>query len=258
MSTEALPALEGVANFRELGGLPTADGRRVRSRRIFRSGHWGNATEQDQELMRALGIGIVFDFRSERDLAHEPPDQLPAGTELVRLPMGDPAGGPDIRKLFLSGDRAGLEAAFGEGRAAETMRRGAAHLVTGHTGPYGRFLSALAEPDSPAVLFHCSAGKDRAGWAASLVLLALGVPEPEVVDHYLESNQHFEVATKPPGDPLSELMRPLVRVEPDYVRASLDAVRDHFGGLDGYLDALGLPSSGRSRLAKNWLQSRPG
>ena len=73
-----LPGLEGVNNFRELGNLVTRDGRRVRRRRLFRSGHWGSATDSDVAVMAELGIRRVFDFRSEHQI---PPDYF-----------GDPIG----------------------------------------------------------------------------------------------------------------------------------------------------------------------
>lgn len=256
--TTPLPPLENVTNFRELGGIATRDGRRVRRRRLFRSGHWGGASPGDVAALEQLGVGLVLDFRSDHDVALEGPDQLPAGTRHVSLATVDPAAGTDLRVLIEQGDLSTLREQFGDGGAHEYMRRGAAKLVSDRTEPFGQFLAHLCEPDVASALFHCSAGKDRAGWAASTVLLALGVEEKTVSEHYLLSNAHFEPdqqrGWRPPSE-IRELLQPLVRVEAAYFEASLEAVHETFGGLDGYFrDGLGLSDRQLEQLRSNWLE----
>ena len=257
--TDALPGLDGVTNFRELGGLPTRDGRRVRAGVVFRSGHWGRASASDQGELQRLGVRLVFDFRTDADLAHEGADQLPTGVHCIRLPTGDPAAADDARSLILSGDLDALRAHFGDGRAEQYMTRAAAELVTDRCEIYAVFLRRLAEPGCPPVLFHCSAGKDRAGWAASCLLLALGVAEEDVIGHYLVSNQAYDAGQQNAGllqvdAEFLELIAPLTRVREEYVRGSLDATVQRWGGLEGYLeDGLGLRAEQRELLKQNWL-----
>jgi len=256
---DALPVLDGVTNFRELGGLPTRDGRRVRSGALFRSGHWGRASVADLEELERRGVGVVLDFRTEQDVAHEGTDRLPVGVECVLLPTGDPAAADDTRSLIMEGGLDTLREYFGDGRAVEYMTRAAAALVTDRGDSYAAFLTRLAEPGCPPALFHCSAGKDRAGWAASSLLLALGVEEEHVIAHYLVSNETFDVGKQNLGFPqldseLAALVMPLTKVREEYVRASIDAAIEGWGSLEGYFrGGLGLSAEQHEQLHQNWL-----
>lgn len=255
-----LPALDGVTNFRELGGLPTQDGRRVKRRRLFRSSHWGHASDGDVETLASLGVGLVIDFRSDHDIALEGADRLPGGTRHVSLATVDPASGTDLRALVKKGDLEELRRHFGDGGARAYMVRGAEKLVTHRTETFARFLAELCTRDAPPALFHCSAGKDRAGWAASILLLALGVPEGHVVDHYLLSNTHYQPdrqsGWRPPTHPeISDLLGPLVGVEPEYARASIATATANWGSVPGYLrDGLGITDDQLEQLRENWLE----
>jgi protein-tyrosine phosphatase len=255
-----LPTLERINNFRELGGLSTEDGRHVRPRALFRSGHWGNASETDRAALEALGVGVVLDFRTPQDIAQEGADQLPPGTEHVLIPTGDPAAADDTRALIVEGNLETLREHFGGDRAVEYMRRGASALVTERTDSYTRFLKRLAAPGCPPALFHCSAGKDRAGWAASSLLLALGVTRDQVVEHYLMSNQTFDANRQnlglPEADPeVIALVTPLTKVRAEYIEASIAAAEGQWGSLDGYFhEGLGLTAEEREQLRQNWLR----
>jgi len=257
---DPLPKLEGVTNFRELGGIPTRDGRRVRWRRIFRSGHWGGASDADVRTMGELGIGRVYDFRSELDLGYDGHDRLPEGVDHVTLSTSDPAMAVDIREMIREGGIEKLREVFGQGRAAAYMTDHAARLVTERLGVYRSFLLGMADPDPPPVLFHCSAGKDRAGWAGSCVLLALGVDEEEVVEHYLLSNVHYEVGSQGRDvidSEVAELLSPLVGVRREYVEASFAAAHEAFGSIDAYLrEGLGLSDAELEQLRSSWLDER--
>ena len=256
---DALPALDGVTNFRELGGLPTAGGRRVRSGALFRSGHWGCASAGDLDELERRGVGVVVDFRTEQDVAHEGADLLPMGVEHVMLPTGDPAAADDARTLIMEGGLETLHEYFGDGRAVEYMTRAAAALVSDRGDSYAAFLKRLAEPGCPPALFHCSAGKDRAGWAASSLLLALGVEEEHVIAHYLVSNETFDVGKQNLGFPELDtefvaLLAPLMKVREEYVRASIDAAVAGWGSLEGYFrEGLGLSAEQHEQLHRNWL-----
>lgn len=250
---------EFVTNFRDLGGHTTRDGRRVARGRLLRSGHLGRASEGDVAILARYGLRRVFDFRTPSDIEEEGADRLPPGATNVRLPMPDPARGGDIRRLMNENPPEKLPELFGNGRAEAMMCASAAGLVRERREPYALFLRALAESDACPALFHCSAGKDRAGWAGSVVLLALGVPEEQVVEQYLLSNraaQELIERNRRPGRHWDNaIMAPLIGVRAEYIEASFAAVREDWGDFDRYLhDGLGISESERAGLRKNLLE----
>jgi protein-tyrosine phosphatase len=255
-----LPILQNVTNFRELGGHETSDGRRVKRHQLFRSSHWGRASDEDVSVLERYGIGLVIDFRSEEDIALEGSDRLPSGTRHVSVATVDPAVGTDIRTLLKEGKLDEVRREFGNGGAHRYMLRGAEGLVVHRTETFSRFLGTLCEKGLPPALFHCSAGKDRAGWAASLTLLALGVDEASVVEHYLLSNHMFNPGKQsgwqtPIDDEISEMLAPMTGVKPEYVEASISAARREWGSIDAYIrDGLGISDTQRAQLHANWLE----
>lgn len=251
---------EQVFNFRDLGGHTTTDGRRVAKGRLLRSGHLGQASESDLAILSGYGLRRIFDFRTASDIEAEGADRLPPGAESVRLPMPDPARGGDIRKLMQENSPERIPEIFGNGRAEAMMRESAAGLVRERREPYSLFLKALARHDAFPALFHCSAGKDRAGWAGSVVLLTLGVPEDEVVEQYLLSNRAAQAIidrNRVPGREHwgSGVLAPLIGVRAEYIEASFEAVRQEWGDFDGYLrDGLRITDAEREAIRSHLLE----
>lgn len=254
--------LQGVRNFRDIGGHRTVDGRRVRRGQVCRSGHLAQATDDDLRTLEQLGVTVVIDFRGPRDIADEGEDRLPPGARLVSIPMFDPARGSDIRSLLFDSPPEALVAHFGDGRAAEAMMRGARTLVSDaqRVEQYGEMLRTIIANDDGATLIHCSAGKDRTGWAASLMLLTLGVPEETVIEHYLESNAHRHERSARLADLAragvdTSLLEPFFEVRAEYKRAALEALEEMWGGIDGYIrDGLRITDDELARFRSRMLE----
>ena len=181
------PELTGVRNFRDLGGLPTVDGLSVRPGRLFRSGHLAHATTEDAQFLATLELHTVFDFRNEADRNVEGPDVDLPGVRNVNIPLSDPADGKEFWKLVRNGDVAQLRELLGEGKAAARMSDSYRKMIVGKTAEHSRILHAMAEDSVPA-LMHCAAGKDRAGLAIAIALLAVGVEREAIEEDYLKSN----------------------------------------------------------------------
>jgi protein-tyrosine phosphatase len=236
--------LEGVVNFRDIGGHRTADGRTVRTEWIYRSAHFGAATDSDIAELERRNVKLFIDFRGPGDIDADGHNRMPSGARLVPVPMFDPAAANDVRLILATASPEEMEQTFGGGRAHEAMVRGAIALVVqdDRRAGYARMLRSIIDADTPSVI-HCSAGKDRTGWGASLMLLLLGVPEPTVIEHYLESNHHRRsataIATRPGVD--LELLRPFTEVRSEYARAAIGAMHERFGDIGGYVrDGLGI------------------
>jgi len=260
VGTVVLPEIRTISNFRDVGGCATGGGRRVRRGVLFRSGHLGSADAGDLARLAALGIRTVIDFRGPQDEDGDGAGRLPPGAQLVRLPIGDPAGASDIRDLLYRADAAGLERILGGGGAERMMCEAAAGLATDRRAEFGALLRGLAHEHPLPALMHCSAGKDRTGWAASLVLLVLGASEDEVIEHYLLSNAYRRAENERtlanPRDGLDpEWIRPFLEVRAEYARAALDAVAKQFGSFEAYVESgLAVDAATRERLRARLLE----
>ncbi|NEA50287.1 tyrosine-protein phosphatase [Streptomyces sp. SID10815] len=253
-STE--PELAGVRNFRDVGGLPTVDGRRVRHGVLFRSGHLAHATAEDAVFLASLGLHTIFDFRNAADRRLEGPDVELPGVRNVNLPLSDPADGAEFWKMVRDGDLDQLRAILDGGKGADRMIASYRTIVKERTGEHARVLHALAEDSVPA-LMHCAAGKDRAGLSIAVTLLALGVERDAIVADYLESNaKHRRYKVRRSGASASayspevmELLSPLFDARAEYLTAALETVEETWGGVDAYLErGLGLAPATRERL----------
>ncbi|MEU6339544.1 tyrosine-protein phosphatase [Streptomyces sp. NPDC046977] len=258
------PELTGVRNFRDVGGLPTTDGRRVRHGRLFRSGHLSHTTEQDAAFLASLGLHTVFDFRNASDIKLEGPDVDLPGVRNVNMPLSDPAHGAEFWTTVREGDIEALRATLGDGRAAARMLEAYHRIVLDRTAEHSRMLELLTEEESVPALLHCAAGKDRAGTSIAVILLALGVEREAIVADYLKSNEahrRYRVQrgehAEPAGTPeVMELLSPLFDARREYLEAAFDTIEEHWGSVDRYLeDGLGLTPERRERLRSLLLEN---
>jgi protein-tyrosine phosphatase len=266
--------LTGVRNFRDVGGLPTEDGRRVRDGVLFRSGHLAHATDDDTAFLAGLGLHTVFDFRNSDDIALEGQDAALPGTRNLNIPLSDPAQTSDTGfwRVVREGDVAALRELLGDGRAEARMSDAYRKLILDRTAEHGRMLALLSESgsESPAVpaLLHCAAGKDRAGTSIAIILLALGVRRSAIEADYLESNarhRRYRVvrgdgSTGADIDPqVRALLDPLFEARVGYLRTAFDTIEERWGSVDRYLeDGLGLTRERRERLRELMLTDAQG
>lgn len=261
--TDPLPRLTvpGVSNLRDVGGHVTTSGVPVRTGVLFRSGHLDHADESEFVSFAGLGLGTVFDLRTlgERELL---PGRVPDGVRVLHLDvLADADSSLSAHLVDLFTDTAAAEAVLRSGDIRTHYLGTYRNLVLldSARAAYRSMFSELAERDDVA-LFHCTAGKDRTGWAAAALLWLLGVDGDSITEDYLRSNEPVVAAFRPlidqfasvGGDP--ELLIPAFRVEAEYLDASRDAVTSHFGSIEGYFDdGLGLGADVRERLRERFL-----
>ncbi|MEU6329130.1 tyrosine-protein phosphatase [Streptomyces sp. NPDC047049] len=253
---QAQPELTEVRNFRDVGGLPTVDGRRVREGRLFRSGHLAHATEADAAFLAGLGLHTIFDFRNASDIKLEGPDVTLPGVRNVNIPLTDPADGAEFWAMVRDGELDQLRSALGDGKAAARMAKTYRHIITTRTEDHSRVLNALAEDSVPA-LMHCAAGKDRAGLSVAVTLLAVGVERDAIEADYLKSNdphrrykiRRSDNSAVGMSQEVMELLAPLFGAHTDYLAAAYDAIEQTWGSTEKYLtDGLKLTPATRERL----------
>ena len=242
-----LIALEGATNFRDLGGYEAACGRRVRWRRLFRADGLHALTPGDRGTLEALGIEEALDLRYGPERAAEPAS-LPESVASVHVGLADKPANSLLETLNVGGVP-----------SAEAARRWLTASYAGYPGKYapacGAILRRLAAEGAPPVLFHCTAGKDRTGFAAAVVLEALGVPRATVMEDYLLTNRHWDRGSREPDGLPREIYEPVFAAREEYLAASWAALDREHGGLEGWLDsAVGFGEAGRARLRAAMLE----
>lgn len=234
---EELVRLASADNFRDVAGPghPTSDGGRVRRGVLFRSNEL-QLTDADADSMRGLGITAVYDLRAAHEVEAHPDVPVPGAT-WHHLAVG---GIPMDEVAALATREQSLAAMLSVYRAFVEHPDARAS--------FGELLTRLATTDG-AQLFHCTAGKDRTGWAAAVVLGLLGVPEEVVLEDYLLTNT-FSTATRDKylaiiaehlGPEKVEVYEAVMVADEAYLRTAWDAVAASYGDLRGYvLDGLGV------------------
>lgn len=237
--------LRGASNFRDLGGYDTQNGRQVRWGRLFRSDHLGRLTAEDEVLLAALGVQRVLDFRGEQERAAVPNRLAAAQHHALGI---EPTVVQRLHDLAAAGQR------LSEAVAVELMKELYGALVNDQAHRYAEFFEHLLDTDTPLV-FHCTAGKDRTGFAAALTLHALGVPREVVLQDYLLTNALYQPPPLPPTDTPHEALAVLWRVQTEFLEAAYEALDADHGGMDRYLEQrLGVTEAARRALAQKYLE----
>jgi len=226
---------EGIVNFRDLGGYETTGGRRVKWGRVFRSGHLARVTQKDKTLLKRMGIKVICDFRSPGEIEAQP-NWLPNDGSMtyVQYPIVHGKFDPVAAMESLQkGDISWLTEDFIIKRYIQKIDE--FPLV------WGEVLKMTVDPSNRPLVFHCTAGKDRAGTCAAVILLALGVSEDTVIyDHGL-SNVYIADALKMINERIKALGIDPEKVAPYFtaprnaIIALVDHIRNTYGSAQAYL-----------------------
>ena len=238
------PTIRNPGNFRDLAQYIGAGGRPLRRGRIYRSDHLGALTADDVAALSVLGLQRVLDFRgvTERESAA---CVLP-GVAVHSLAI-EPTVVQVLSAMVAAGETITPQDVV---LHMEDTYRG---FVRHNSPRFAELFAHLLASDAPLV-FHCTAGKDRTGFAAALVQHALGVSADDILRDYLLTNERL----KPPGAErygLSpEVAQVLWRVQPEFLDAAMAAVAQDHGDLNGYLHhTLGVGPQEREHLMRMYL-----
>ena len=238
--------LAGASNFRDLGGYPSRDGRMVRWRQIFRSNHLGHLTAADVEVLRPLGLRSAFDFRGTEERV-----EALCGLEEIAvhsLPV-EPTVVASLRARRATG------VALSPADALEVMRDSYRNYVRDNTASYRTLFTHLLEDRAPLVI-HCTAGKDRTGFACALILHALGVPDEVISEDYLLTNRFYRRDPSASSDLPDEVREVLGTVQTSFLAAAFEAIDADYGDLECYFSSgLGIGAEQRARLQARYLEN---
>ena len=226
--------MDGAYNTRELGGYKTTDGKSVKWGMLFRSDKLSDISETDQKYLQNLGIKRIVDFRSEGEKT-EDPNNIPEGINYIETPINVDGAMRSKIEAVLKGETNKEIKSFLVDANKE--------FVTNYTDVYENFLKSLIDEDGPT-LFHCTAGKDRAGFAAAITLIALGVSKEDVIEDYMKTN----VFTKNRIDEMidkielmslyqvdADILRPLIGVERIYIETAFNTAEKEYGSLENFI-----------------------
>ena len=248
----------GVHHFRDIGGYRTIDGRRVKWNTFYRSDKLSDLTEEDIEYFKALGIKTILDLRSKGEVLSSP-DPYIEGLKYINISgmseLDNNNGNFDMISIF---NQNYLEHFDGK----KFLMNGYRSAVFNNLA-YKELIDCMENEERMPILLHCTAGKDRTGFASALILLILGVPEETVIKDYLLSNEYrkskneeiVKSIKKLSNNPKHfELLNMMLEVRREYIEASFKEIRDKYENIDKYLEVeYGLSKTKRRELKKRYL-----
>ena len=264
---ERVIELKGTGNTRDIGGYETADGRTVRWRQIIRSDNLSRLNADDFQKLEALGLRTVIDLRTTRETKKAPTEWLGDNPpKIFHFPVGRSDG-----EWFKAQRKLMSNNKFTEKEALEHMKNGYRMVAEEGSPSYQKLMALVLDESNWPILIHCSAGKDRAGIAVSLILEAVGVDRETIMKDYLLTNEVSRTKEKasilskeranynarvgsrmgnrkgpPPG-----AWFPIVGVTPGMLEAFYTSVDEHYGSVDAFLDEIGVDQTARNSLAES-------
>lgn len=256
----------GTINLRDMGGYETEDGGRVKTGRLYRSGHLAHADDDALPEIAALNITLVCDFRIDDEREEHPNRYHDNHSPVVEILPVWPwkAPGADVAAHKMMAGEIGFDDAAG------FQGSGYREFVREQADRFAKMFAAILADDHTAVLLHCSAGKDRTGIGTAMLHAALGVSRDDSVSDYMLSldGQGARAQTMyyvekewadfdGPGDPVctKDDIFTLFSVHPNKINAAFDEMETVGGSVDGYIrDVLGVSDDARAELKRRYVE----
>jgi len=244
--------LAGEDNMRDEGGFTGTGGKRVLYRKLFRSGELSKLTADDTNTIKNLGIQQVIDLRTQSEIT-EKPDVLPSTVTSYKIPL-----------LADFGGSAGMSSLIGsilkDSTAADKFMCSTYVVDSLKVANWKKIFDLLETGKS--TLWHCTAGKDRAGMTSVLVLSALGVDSASAVKDFLASNTYLDASIQKDianyntqlaayGSNVGEKLKPVLVVKQSYIDTFYSSIKTQYGSMEKFLDTLGVD---RAALRNNYLE----
>lgn len=249
--------LQGARNFRDLGGYEAEDGRRLKWGKLYRSSKLSALSDVDRGYVRRLGLTLICDFRQVLEQELEPTllhgENMPLLASLPIMPGSSASFLENLHKGIIAVDD-----------AASFMEQTNRDFVVNQMPRYAEMFQLLLAGDQQ-LLIHCASGKDRTGFGAALILDVLGVSEDAIVQDYLLTNRYLPIDeeirrlstefTDQTGAAVSpEVLRPMLEVRPEYIRACFEEIRRRYESKDHFYEAaLSLDDAKVRRLKDRYL-----
>lgn len=257
MAHDRIVKLDGPLNFRDVGGYQNQNGQKIKWNKIYRSDSLSTLTEADQEKLTELHVTIDCDLRSQYE-KHSSPDKAWPNVHYLDLPVysENPEDRPNGHKIYrflhhipdLSNNFIGQ--IYQQTLLSEHSRKMFARI----------FSELLAMPANEALVYHCSAGKDRTGMVSALILMALGVDDDTIARDYLLTNKLYDFAISrqlPSNDEISQMVAKMnvTKGEGIAIRGITETVRGGWGDFETFFKKeLGFNDADLARLRQMYLE----
>ncbi|MFT7244898.1 MAG: protein-tyrosine phosphatase [Candidatus Azotimanducaceae bacterium] len=241
--------IKGSLNFRDFGGYQTTNGGTIKKGKLFRCGMLTGIRGAGKDDFTALDIGVICDLRRLDEVEGAPtPAEAPFDVR-VHIPIA-PGSSMDLRASFSN-------PAMSTQDRINYMCEITREIARDHVAEYKLLVEHLLNTEN-GFLLHCTAGKDRTGFGAAVILSALGVPEDHIFDDYLLTNAATELLEmmKPSFEQnygstvTDDDMKAIAGVQRGYLEAAIQTIDQDFGGMAGYLEEIGLGESSAVELRR--------
>ena len=253
--------IAGMNNTRDLGGMRTKDGRTIRPNMLYRS---ARLEKLQDPAWFTEHVGLVVDMRSSQDVREGPDPEIP-GVEYLHLPIFE------MQASGVTRDEESDRRMFGPPPDRETALQRMSEVYARFVSDefcltqYRRFVRLLFEPREKAILWHCTAGKDRTGTGALILQALLGVSREDILADYLATNEYLKdeirgfvdmVAQQSGGmdEKAREAMLAFMGADERYPLAVFAQAEALYGSFDGFIrDGLGVSDDEREELRRKYL-----
>ena len=250
-------------NFRELGGFKTLNGGQVKWGMIYRADKISDLTEQDQHYIERLKLQKIVDFRSDEERSAAPHSLLPSSSICIEaLPISVEAAQVEKVTARLQQEDATAE------DIAQLLIEANREMIERFTPIYKQWLQSLLDENNYPQVFHCTAGKDRTGLAAALLLRILGVPNEEVMQDYLATNTFTNTRVEHIVHRINEMtmhqvnedvVRVLFKVQSRFLNEAYKSIDEHYGDFNNFVEiGLGFGDVECARLRELLLEPAAG
>ena len=249
--------IEGSINLRDFGGYPTRDGKIVKRGLLFRCGALSGIPQSAYSAFAELKIGVICDLRSQTEADEMPTPERSPFDSRVHIPIW-PGSSAQFQESLQNKRPEPKE-------FIEFMQNVTRDIARDHVEAYRTLVAELIDTDR-GFLLHCSAGKDRTGFGAAIILKILNVADELIFEDYLISNQASELGENMKKKMLEQASARGEDIQPDdyiigvlsgvrkeYLEAAFLEIDEHFDGISGYMDAIGVNETAQSQLRQRLL-----
>mgnify|MGYP006102417677 CR=1 FL=1 len=251
--------IAGSINLRDFGGYKTQQGKTVKEGLLFRCGAMNEIPDDAFDDFDQLDIGVICDLRSHEEVEASPTPEGGPFACRVHIPIW-PGSSAQFQENVNKESRRPSPAQFVEFMASVTR-----DIARDHVDAYSKLMRELVSTDK-GFLLHCSAGKDRTGFGAAIILRLLGVDHDTVMHDYLVSNESDELFERMrtrmiqnlkdqgiTGKIDDEIVKVMSGVRAEYLLGAFEEIDTHYGGISGYLEAVGISAADQKHLTDRLL-----